>query len=191
MKHALYIIGEPGVGKSTLVDTLVGDALALDGRSPVAHRVYLTTGGGVTELGTRGNGREFGGTDALPMDAISRVEPWVTGEGWGDDALLMAEGDRLAVDRFFHALLGADWDLRIVVLEAMPHVARARREARGSNQNEIWLKGRQTKVRRILERWDWTGRVLHLDATRRPEELASDLAAVNVVAANLYVGGQA
>jgi len=186
MKHALYIIGEPGVGKSTLVETLKGDALAIGGRYPLAHQTYLTTAGGVVELGTREPGK-YGGTDALSMSAIVQAEAWVTDGSWLDDSLLLAEGDRLACDRFFNALLDGGWHLRICHLDGVtPATAEARRERRGSAQNGSWIRGRQTKVQRILERWDWTGRVFHLDAREAPDSLAYQAAQESVVAANLY-----
>lgn len=183
MKHALYIIGEPGAGKSTLVETLVGDALVITGRKPLAHRVYLTVAGGVTELGAREPGR-FGGTDALSMSAVVPAEAWVIRGDWPHGSLLLAEGDRLACDRFFDALLAGGWDLAIIRLSTRPEVAAARREARGSFQKEAWVRGRQTKVARLADRW--AEHVYTFDGTAPPEQLARQAAAVSPVAAALY-----
>ncbi len=184
MKHALYIIGEPGAGKSTLVETLTGDALVVTGRKPLAHRTYLTAAGGVTELGAREPGR-FGGTDALSMSAIVQAEAWVTDGSWPAGSLLMAEGDRLACDRFFNALLAGGWQLRIAHLDVPPEVAAARREARGSAQDPAWVRGRRTKVANLLDRWEGD-RLYRLDGEKDPYTLARELAIVSPVAGALH-----
>jgi ABC-type cobalamin/Fe3+-siderophores transport system ATPase subunit len=191
VKHALYIVGEPGVGKSTLVETLVGRAPVITGRKPLAHRTYLTTEGGVTELGAREPGR-FGGTDALSMSAVVPAEAWVTDGSWHADSMLLAEGDRLACDRFFNALLDGGWKLRIIHLDSPEHAA-ARRAARAKAmgvppQKDTWLKGRRTKVQRLVERWSWDATLVTLDARESPDNLALQVTALSPVAANLYAG---
>jgi hypothetical protein len=184
MRHALYIVGEPGAGKSTLVGALTDGAPFGMGTKPLAHVIYPEAG--VVELGVRR--AEFSGTDGLAMSAVVPAEEWVRDDNpfTGPGNLLLAEGDRLACDRFFEALVGAGWDLRIVRLATPPAEAARRREARGSAQKEAWVKGRITKVARLTERW--ADHVVALTGHGTPEELVHDLAPVSPVAA-AFLGG--
>lgn len=144
MKHALYLIGEPGAGKSTLVEHLTRDLPYEDGSSPFAFRRYDC---GVYELGKR---REnFSGTDALAMDVQPKAAQFVADI---QPSYLLAEGDRLANDKFFRALDDLGYDLRIYALEGADVAARHRRQ-RGGNQDPTWLAGRATKAARLTLRW--------------------------------------
>ena len=159
---ALYIIGEPGVGKSTLVEHLTRDLPFEETDSPFPMRVYDC---GVTELGRRRP--EFSGTDALGMAVQPKVEAYLEGMKPG---LLLAEGDRLANEKFFVALQRFGYQLHVVALIGMGAAAKRRLE-RGSKQDVSWLRGRQTKVRNLIESWATAG----LDATQPVEELAAAL----------------
>jgi hypothetical protein len=137
---------------------------------PFAHTWHHPAGPSapVCELGRRReNG--FGGTDALAMNAITRVEGWL--DAMRDDLpLLVAEGDRLANDRFFSFCEGLG-DLTVVHLAVSPETARLRAAQRGSSQDESWWRGRMTKVERLAERWsDW-----RLDGTLPPDVLGARL----------------
>lgn len=146
--EALYIIGEPGVGKSTFVAHLTRGLPHEDGISPFAFRRYDN---GVWELGSRVN-RDYPGTDTLGMSVQPKVVEFLTGMR---PEYLLAEGDRLANRKFFTALVDMGYNLTVVALYG-PDVAKRQRALRGSSQDESWLKGRQTKVRRLMEvdpRW--------------------------------------
>ena len=151
-RHALYVVGVPGVGKSTLVGALTEGVPYVQQSKPVAHAIYEP---GVVELGKKREG--FPGTDTLSMSAITLVDPWVREEWWPFD-LLLGEGDRLAVDRFFEALEAGGWDLVIAHLWDDTGIAQKRRveraEALGTKQQkDSWVRGRETKVEKLVERW--------------------------------------
>ncbi len=162
--HALYIIGEPGVGKSELVAALTDGWTPIEVDDPFPHRVYPIGADGqpqeVVELGRR---RErFSGTDALSMAVQPKVMEWLPA---AKPAMLIAEGDRLANDKWLNLLLSNGYELRLVLLSG-PGAAARRRLQRGSRQDPAWLVSRQTKVRRLAQRFArW---VQVLDATEEP-----------------------
>ena len=167
----LYLVGEPGAGKSTLMAELRAgwSELALEKR-PMKHVLWDTGRHLVPELGWPRDG--FGGTDALPMDAVRHAEQWIATCGYG---LVLAEGDRLACSRFFQAAQAAG---RLVVgyVHATPELAAARRAERGSDQNAAWLAGRRTKVVNLVDSWsERADQLVWLDASRRPADLAAQL----------------
>lgn len=145
-RHALYIIGEPGVGKSYLVAALTDPyAVLRDCAQPFRHRHYHN---GVTELG--GRRERFPGTDALSMAVQPEAVAFLADPTCSD--LLLAEGDRLANDSFFEALGRNGFQLHLFALIG-PRVAARRRLLRGSKQSAAFIKGRQTKVNQLVDRW--------------------------------------
>lgn len=185
MRHALYVVGVPGVGKSTLVSALTKDWSYTQATKPVAHAIYEEPG--VVELGKKREG--FPGTDTLSMSAITLVDPWVREEWWPQD-LLLGEGDRLAVDRMFTALEEGGWNLVIAYLWDDEGLAGDRRIARAAAlgtplQNKIWLRGRETKVAKLVERWQH--RTVILRASWELDILTNTLAVVSPVAAALQM----
>jgi shikimate kinase len=144
MKHALYLIGEPGSGKSTLVEHLTRDLPFEETDSPFAFRRYDC---GITEIGKRR--QSFSGTDALSMSVQPKVEEYIAGV---QPQYVLAEGDRLANDKFLRFLDDQGYTMHLYALEGAIQAAQQRRN-RGSNQDEKWLRGRQTKVARLTVRW--------------------------------------
>lgn len=143
-RHALYLIGEPGVGKSTLFAELTKDLPYEEAEKPFPIRRYDC---GVVELGKR---REaFSGTDAYAMNVQPEVERWLEGVR---PRLVMAEGDRLANGKFFQRLVDLGYELTIYHLYG-PEQAEQRRAARGSHQDPTWLKGRVSKVEKLNFQW--------------------------------------
>lgn len=188
MRHALYVVGPPGAGKTTLVGALTRGWNGTAARLPVAHTLYEEPG--VVELGAkRENG--FSGTDALGMTAVVPASAWVQEPAnpiTAPASLLLAEGDRLAVDRFFEALLAGGWDLCVAHLAVPSEVAAERRARRAERlgielQNPGWVKGRETKVERLVERW--AERVVEIDGNPGSIER---LAQASPVARALRVG---
>jgi len=162
--NCTYVVGEPGVGKSTLVDHLTRGVPYDVAETPFPHRRY---DGGVLEIGRRRH--EFSGTDALAMNVQPYVQKFVEGI---KPRLLLAEGDRLANAKFFDHLIAIGYDLRIYLIAGRQRAA-MQRELRGSKQDETWLKGRYTKVVRLQERYE--DRVIVLEAGARLADLEKEM----------------
>lgn len=143
MKHLIYIIGEPGSGKSSLVAALLRHP-GIQNDKPFAYTRYL---GGI-ELGARRE--KFSGTDALPMNVQPIVIEWLKEQP--DETILIGEGDRLANLPFFSAAQQAGYNLMIYLLWVPPDLGEARRKRRGSDQNKTWIRGRITKVQNLVKR---------------------------------------
>jgi ribose 1,5-bisphosphokinase PhnN len=155
---ALYLIGPPAVGKSTLMAALTAGlhAVELDGgRIPLARTMWYGADPDTpvaTELGKR---REaFSGTDALSMGVLPQAIDYVLHRL---PTTLLAEGDRLANDRFFAALQAAGYSLEVIYLTAPAQLLEERRAARPRRQNPSWVAGRATKSAALALRWArWT-----------------------------------
>lgn len=173
--RSVYIVGEPGAGKSTLMRALTAGVARLRRAKPFAHDLLVNeeTGRPVgIEIGAAHP--TFPGTDRLSMSVQPRAIEWVQGE---PTPLLLGEGDRLATRGFLGALAGCSTQLSVVWLDVPEEVAAARRAARGTKQSETWVIGRRTKVARLvaeLRGWADTGAVelLRLDASLPTDVLA-------------------
>lgn len=145
------MVGEPGAGKSTLVRKLTA-RLGEDHRTrPFAHVLYTHPGEAqVVAAQIGGPHEQFPGTDRLSMSVQPEAIAWLSG---APAPMVFAEGDRLATVGFLNAMdeWCEKWWLFHLVVPA--EVAAARRAARGSKQNDQWVKGRQTKVRRLVEHY--------------------------------------
>lgn len=153
-KAMVYLVGPPGVGKSSAMAALTENCRRVPRSGPVRHdtlvrpnvppQVATTVG---VEIGAR---REsFSGTDALGMAVNPDAITWISEEN--PYALVLAEGARLANTRFLLASVMAGYSLHLVHLFAPPSVLNARRIERGSNQNPKWIRGAETRSRRIME----------------------------------------
>lgn len=138
MNHLLYIIGVPGSGKSSLVAELVKGRKRMVQTKPFVHTVYED---GLVQLGREREGRS--GTDALSMSAQPNVLAALETGVW---PRVLGEGDRLTNRKFFEAAREAGYRVDVVLLDTPMDVAAFRRGARGSEQSESWLKGRETKI---------------------------------------------
>lgn len=168
-RHLLYVIGVPGSGKTTLVRELVLGRRRRVVPKPFAHTVYED---GLVQLGRDRQGH--GGTDALSMSVQPHVIAALQAGAW---ERILAEGDRLANTGFFAAAQGAGYGLTVVLLTLPAEAAAARRSARGTHQDERWLRGRESKVANL---WAWAkdnvADVRAFDATLSAAELAALLA---------------
>ena len=144
--NATILIGEPGIGKTTLAEALTAGKPRVDFDKPLAHSIYTC---GVTEIGKHREGG-YSGTDGLSLSVQPVFEEFI---GRVRSQWLFFEGDRLANDKTFEFLKGLGYELFIYELWG-PRIAANQRALRGSQQDPTWLAGRQTKVKGLRSRWN-------------------------------------
>jgi len=169
----VYLLGAPGVGKSTLMRRLT----ARCERRPVAgvsvpHELLIKT---MPALGPNTVGAEIGrtrtsfsGTDATAMNIHPRAMAWIMGVPYG---LVLAEGARLGTVQFLGAAQFAGYRLRVFHLVAAPAVIADRRAGRPGSQNPSWVAGATTRAARTAEAVGAT----RLDASQPPGVLADQV----------------
>jgi hypothetical protein len=138
----LWIVGEPGAGKTTLARALIGDVVALND-SP------KFTMGDVCAFGHY-TGKPFDGADTLPPSQILPALAYWKRSGLWLWPLTIIDGDKLANRNAVREIASAGVRVRCVHLYASD--AAERRAARSSVvQNRSWVKGRVTKARRFAD----------------------------------------
>lgn len=153
--YFLYLFGAPGSGKSTLVRELTKGLRCNPEKKPLAHLVWEARrrNGAVIELG--GRRASFSGTDVMPLNIQPRAKAFMEAQ---PAPLMFAEGDRLANEGFFEAVLAAGYALSPVYVDPPPDVAHAWRQGRaerlGKAQDESWVKGRISKARGLAEKYE-------------------------------------
>lgn len=140
MRALVYLIGEPGVGKSTLMAAATAGHDRYPQTTPLRHDLLVKDGIiEAAELGARRG--TFSGTDALPMNAVTKAEEMLR---TSIAPVLIGEGARLGVRRFLEASVAAGRRTTLVYLTS-PHAA-AQRAARGTGQKDSWVKGAATRA---------------------------------------------
>ncbi len=165
-KTVVYIFGQPGSGKSTLVKNFLtqfqkkGDVL-----QPFKHQTY---DGDLYHLGWQIGSKC--GTDTLPNTVVDNVLSWLPSLPNG--SIVIGEGDRLANDKFFVNVRKQNINLILIWLQTPDNVASERRRIRSENektklQNASWVKGRITKCKNLAQQQQDT---IIIDGTIHVEE---------------------
>jgi hypothetical protein len=168
--------GPPAAGKSALMAALTGGMDRVLRLQPFAHELLLDRDGTpiAAELGKRRNG--FPGTDTLSMSVAPLAKAWLAN---CPVDVVLGEGDRLAHMGFLVAARDAGFTVDLVSVTATDAELGKRRGMRAAAQNAQWMKGRETKVTRLVADATEAGfDVATLNSTRTPAaELAAQLRA--------------
>jgi len=148
----IAVMGEPGCGKSTLMRKLMQE-LQLE-KTPVNNSFKLVPyhqHNNLYVLGKYEEGEVFAGTDRMSMAVQPEAIKFLA--TLPKDSIVLFEGDRLCTASFLENC-NEKYDLRIIYLQTTREVRKERYAERGSNQNETWLAGRESKVGNILTNMD-------------------------------------
>lgn len=142
----IAIGGEPGSGKSTLMKKILTKYDWLKCYEEFKLVPYMQYGYNYV-LGKYDDGETFSGTDRMSMAVQPEAVKFLA--SLPDDAVVLFEGDRLFTASFLEHCLD-NYELEIIYLETDKSIREERYKERGSNQNETWLQGRETKIANIL-----------------------------------------
>jgi hypothetical protein len=158
--RSIYILGGAGTGKSTFMAALMEEIVMHVGpltelaTKPNARGTVITLRGHhfATYDGVNGTyvgqlREEYPGTDGLDRASSIAGEVWL--ENGPLNELVIAEGNTLATSRFLTAL-SEHTDLLLVHLRVEDFVRELRFLARGSTQNEGWVKNSDTRCRNLF-----------------------------------------
>jgi uridine kinase len=142
----IAVMGEPGSGKTSLMKNVM-KGLGIGYEVEKHNLVRYHHSNNLYVLGIYEEDKTFSGTDALSMavqpDAISFLGTLNKG------AVVLFEGDRLCTASFLEHC-NSLYDTTVVYLKTDRDVRKERYAERGSNQNETWLAGRESKIANIL-----------------------------------------
>lgn len=172
MKTTLFLVGPPGAGKTTLVRAVL--AGADEAARYLVPRPKWTVAGDVAAAGHY-TGGTFDGADTVPYNgAADALAFWEA--SFRDKRLTIFDGDRFSNAAAVERVRRSAGRVACAYLFAAEADLAARRAARGSRQNESWMRGRATKASRFRALFP-AADLLHLDGSMLgPDALARALA---------------
>jgi len=142
----IAIGGEPGSGKTTLMKQIINH-YGVEPKYDAFKLVPYLQKENIYVLGKYEEGEVFSGTDRMSMAVQPEAVKFLASVP--SDATVLFEGDRLFTASFLEHCLDK-YDLKIVYLSTTKQIREERYKERGSNQNETWLQGRETKISNIM-----------------------------------------
>jgi len=142
----IAIGGEPGCGKTTLMKKIIEKYNMLPKYESVKLVPYLQHNN-IYVLGKYEEGGYAQGTDRMSMAVQPEAIKFL--ETLPKDSIVLYEGDRLFTASFLEDCLDK-YELQIIYLRTDKPVRQERYKERGSEQNETWLAGRESKISNIL-----------------------------------------
>lgn len=155
----IAIGGEPGSGKSTLMKRIISN-FEMEPKYKEFKLVPYLQRDSIYVLGKYEEGEVFSGTDRMSMAVQPEAIKFL--KTLSDDSIVLYEGDRLFTASFLEHCID-EYDLEIIYLSTDKKVRQERYKERGSDQNEKWLQGRETKIANIL-----SNMTLMFNVTRYP-----------------------
>lgn len=176
MSRALYIIGAPGTGKTTLLRNYLTHRAHLPGPETRIHGQLwaqpITTHGQPIGYLLGRHRPPFSGTDALGMTVITDALNWLNNTP--PSPYLCGEGQRLTTTKW---LIPLSKRYRLTVIHLHRRDAPQLRAQRGTQQNPTWVTAAATRAANTAQATRQSGiPTHHLDQTGlTPEEAVHQL----------------
>ena len=142
----IAIGGEPGSGKTTLMNRIISH-YKFEPKYDSFKLVPYMQKDNIYLLGKYEEGEVFSGTDRMSMAVQPEAIKFLA--SLPKDSILLFEGDRLFTASFLEHCV-ENYETIIIHLATDKAVRQERYKERGSEQNETWLQGRETKINNIL-----------------------------------------
>jgi len=142
----IAIGGEPGAGKSTLMKRVI-EHFNMEPKYDSYKLVPYLLNDNVYVLGKYEEGQTFSGTDRMSMAVQPEAIKFL--KTLPSNAVVLFEGDRLFTASFLEHC-NENYDTTMIYLKTNKEVRQERYKERGSNQDETWLRGRESKISNIL-----------------------------------------
>lgn len=143
--------GSPGTGKTTLFRKFMEDKQWLDVAPAKLVAASYNTERDLYILGKYEEGETFAGTDRLSMAVQPPLQEWIASHNCN----ILFEGDRVFNQSFLEfCMVLPNTELVVVFLSAPKDILEQRYIARGSDQSEQFLRGRETKYSNLLSNFD-------------------------------------
>lgn len=151
MRKLIAVGGSPGTGKTTLfrkfMEGKTWEKVEPKKMLPALYCKELD----LYVLGKYEDGETFAGTDRLSMAVQPIAQEFVK----ETKSNILFEGDRIFNQSFLEFSMGlGDTDLQVVFLTVPKDLLEQRYKDRGSDQSEVFLKGRATKYNNLLSNFD-------------------------------------
>lgn len=140
---ALYVIGAPGVGKTTFVRTLIGPGAGI-----ITKPKWTVSADGRVLAAGHYTGGTFDGADTVAYNGVGAALDDLAAR---DHDFVIFDGDRFSYAAAAARVASMATAVRTVHLIASDATLARQRAARGTAQDEKWLRGRMTKVRNFAE----------------------------------------
>ena len=151
MRNIVAVGGVPGTGKTTLFRKYMEDMEWVSAAPCKFVTSSYNKERDLYVLGKYEEGETFAGTDRLSMSVQPPLQEWVS----STTSNILFEGDRVFNQSFLEFCMNLpDTALHIVYLNAPKELLEQRYKDRGSNQSEVFLKGRATKYNNILSNFE-------------------------------------
>lgn len=156
MTTVLWLVGPPGVGKTTLARKIIGQVQELVEKPKLTVAEFATAAGHYT-------GAVYDGADTVPYNGAAQVidlwkQVFVTAR-----PLFLLDGDRFSNANCKAMLAGEGIRQRCILLTGSEELLAQRRYIRGSTQDSAWMAGRATKANNFARTFP-EGDLLTLDA---------------------------